>query len=271
MAEARLITAYLAELHHDIRRLADADEIAAEVEDHLLEARDAFQRRGLDPLAAELQALAQFGTPSLVSQAMLTESRKGAAVATTFTRRAGLAAMLLPALALIGAVLFDVGADKSLTRNIGIVLFIVTLPLFVVVVLGLWRRHRDALGAWGAASMILFVASPVLAAPFGWGAGAAFAIIVSVAAALLAIGMLRAGVLPRLPVALFGFAGVIGIVGTAVADALGLNAPDSVAFGFLPAVLGITVVGVGLGWLGWVMWHEDALDASSGPAPLATA
>lgn len=259
MAEARLIAAYLDELHHDVRRLVDADEIVAEVEDHLLEARDAFERQGLDPLQAELQALAQFGTPSLVSRALIVESRKGAAVATTFTRRAGLAALLLPVLGLVGALLMTIGDDKTLVRNLGIVALVLVFALFVFAVVGLRRRHRGALGAWGTASLGVFLASPVIAFPFGWGAGAAFAAALMVAVMLMAIGMLRAGVLPRAPVALFGFAGSVGIIVALPGDTL--------AF----AYLGFALVAVGLGWLGWVMWHEDALDVSSGPTPLATA
>jgi hypothetical protein len=75
VAEARLIAAYLDELHHEARRLPDADDIVTEVEDHLLAARGAHERMTRDPLAAELQALAQFGTPSLVSKALIAEAK----------------------------------------------------------------------------------------------------------------------------------------------------------------------------------------------------
>lgn len=259
MAEARLIAAYLDELYHDVRTLADADDIVAEVEDHLLEARDAFERRGLAPLEAELQALAQFGTPSLVSRALIIESRKGSAVASTFTRRAGFAALALPFVAMLGALLMSIGDDKTLVRNTGIVLLTLTLALFVLAVLGLRRRHRGALGAWGTAAFALFLTSPLIAFPFGWGAAVVFIIVLIVAILLLAVGMLRAGVLPRAPIALFGFAGSVGIVAALPGETMPL------------VYLGFALVAFGLGWLGWVMWHEDALDVSSGPTPLATA
>ncbi|MCJ7437536.1 MAG: hypothetical protein MUP97_07235, partial [Acidimicrobiia bacterium] len=243
-------------------------EILAEVEDHLLEATEVFERNGRDPLAAELQALAQFGTPSLVSQALITEARKGAAVPTTFTRRAGIAAILVPIFAIVGQTI-NITIKRGFVHGIGVTLLALIVPLLGVTVVGLFRRHRGALHGWGVAAAVLFLASPFLAVPAGWGAGYVFVVILMIASAVLAIGMLRAHVLPRLPIILFGFAGSVGLIAVIVAEAAGADNGAPILWGVEPIEIGIATTTIGLAWLGWTMAREHALDMPPTARPLA--
>jgi len=268
VAEARLIAAYLDELHHEIHQLRDADEILAEIEDHLLEATEVFERAGRDPLAAELQALAQFGTPWLVSQALITEARKGAAVPTTFTRRAGIAALLIPIFAIVGQTI-NITIKRGFVHGIGVTLLGLIVPLLGVAVVGMFKRHRGALHGWGVAAAVLFLASPFLAAPAGYGAGVVLVVILMIASAVLAIGMLRAHVLPRLPIIVFGFAGSVGLLAVVVAEAAGAHTGNPIVWGVEPIEIGIATTSLGLAWLGWTMAHEHALDTPPAATPLA--
>jgi hypothetical protein len=270
VAEARLIAAYLGELHHDIERLLDADAILAEVEDHLLEAREVFERAGRDPLAAELEALAQFGTPSLVSQALITEARKGSAVATKFTRHAGLAALLIPVFAVVGQIV-NAETDRGFVHGIGITMLGLMVPLLGVAIVGMFKRHRGALGRWGTTAAVLFIAAVPLSFTFGWGALAALEVILLISAvAVLTIGMLKAGVLPRLPIVMFGLAGAATLAGGAIAAAFGHHMGNAIVFEVSLFEFAAAFMAAGLAWLGWIMWREDALDVPTDPTSLAT-
>ena len=102
MAGYDLIDAYLSELRVSLGSFAAADTVLEEAEDHLLEAVEHLEVAGLSCRDAQVQALARFGSAALVSKVCVTESRKGAAVSTTFTRRAGLIATTTPLLLLLG-------------------------------------------------------------------------------------------------------------------------------------------------------------------------
>lgn len=161
------------------------------------------------PAEAEGLALARYGSASLITKVCKTESPQGAAESTTFTRRAGLSAAVAPFLLLLGAwgnAYFESndGFNGQL-HGLAVVCVVVGVCAFILGMFGLGVRHRG-LGRFGKAAFILMLLSPFLAAPFTYGAGAAFLVVIGVAVTLLAIGMLRAGALPVIPVVLLGLA-----------------------------------------------------------------
>jgi len=266
VAEPRLIAAFLTELRYSAARLADIDDVVAEAEDHLLASVEAGIASGRSRADAEAEALARFGSAPFVAHVFIEEAKRGGAVSTRLTRRAGLAAMLSPLLMIVGAVGNEaVPASEGALHGVFVMLLVAAFGAFALALWGIRKRH-GGLGAWGRAAFWLFVASPVIALPFGWGAGAAFAIVQLAVVALLGIGMIRARILPVPAVGLFTLAPAATIVMAGGLTAAGVDAA-------LYAPIGVAAFVVGLAWVGWAMWREPALDVhgNSGPGPLATA
>lgn len=265
MAEPRLIAAFLTEFRYSASRLADIDDVVAEVEDHLLASVETGIARGSSPAKAEAEALARFGSAPLVARVFIEEAKRGGAVSTRLTRRAGLAAMLAPLVAVIGAIGNEaVPASEGSLHGVFVVLLVAAFGVFAFAMWGVRQRH-GGLGVWGRAAFWLFVASPVIVLPFGWGAGAAFAVVQLAVVALLGIGMIRARILPVPAVGLFTLAPALTIVMAAALTAAGVDAA-------LYAPVGLAASAVGLAWVGWAMRREPALDVHgrSGSGPLAT-
>jgi hypothetical protein len=261
-----LIAAYLVELRHSVARLPDADAIVAEAEDHLLEAAEWLCAEGRSGHEAEAEAVARFGSAALVARICVTESRRGAAVPTTRTRYAGLALLAAPLLALVG----EIGNETTRHPKTGVHgSFVVVLVLSVpALFFGLWglRRRNGGLGRVGLAALILAFASPVLSMAAAWGAIVAFAALMAIAICVLAVEMIRAQILPVVPVALL-VAGAVGVLVVTLASFLVDAAHET--WIELVAVAGAPLV-VAFVWLGWYMWREPAVDRV-GTGPLATA
>lgn len=270
MADHQLIHAYLCELRASLVKFEDAAIVLEEAEDHLIEAVSHLEATGLDHQDAQVQALARYGSAAFVSRSCIIESRKGAAVSTTFTRRAGLAAAITPFLLVLGIIGNTVywgedhgpggtlhGASSGLLLPLGLIGFLLGL-------LGLRARHRG-LGRLGTVALGLVVAAPFLSVPAGWGAGFVAVIILSVAVAVMGVAMLRAGVLPVAPLVMF----VAGpLVFLAVCSAIAVSdVAGSISSWALFGPLSLTVIA--LSWLGWYQWNEPALDRP-GNSPLAT-
>jgi hypothetical protein len=251
-AEYGLIAAYLVELRMSVADLPDAEEIVAEAQDHLLEAAGRY---------GEHQALARFGTPSLVSATFITEARKGAAVPTTFTRRAGLVAALSPVLLVVGALGNEL-TGRGAAHGGAVIAEAAAFPAVLIGIVGLSRRH-GGLGRLGRLAMCAFVVAPVFSILMPWMGIAFTGTLWTLAFALMGIAMLRAAVLPRLPVVLFGFSAAATIAVAAVVTAAG---GDAGFFWVVPLALQFA----GFVWLGWTMWREEAL-ATPGPPPWASA
>ena len=269
MAGYDLISAYLSELRVSLGSFATADAVLEEAEDHLLESAEHLEVAGLSCRDAQVQSLARFGSAALVSKVCVTESRKGAAVSTTFTRRAGLIATTTPLLVLLGLCGNQIFyQDKQGIRGTlhgmssGFVLPL-GLCAFLIGLLGLRARHRG-LGRLGTAAFVTVVAAPFIAAPFGWGAGLVAVLVLGVAVILLGIGMLRAGVLPVVPLVLF-------VAGPALMVFMMFVVVSTISYDdwVLYAPLLLTLIATS--WLGWYQWHEPALDRPTGSKPLATA
>lgn len=250
----RLIAAYLVELRHSLDGISgdDADEIVTEVEDHLLEAA---ARHG------ELEALARFGTPNLIAAAFHREAGKGAAVPTTFTKRAGLVAALSPLFLILGAGANEV-TGRGFAHGAAVLFEAFALPAVAVGILGLRARH-GGLGLLGRVGFWAFVVGPVFSVAIPWSGIVITGGLWALAFALLGFAMLRVGVLPRAPVILFGFSAVASILVASVVTAAGGDFGDG---WFVPLILQFA----GFAWLGWAMWREDPV-ATPGSGPWASA
>ena len=265
MAEPGVIDAYLTELRYSVAHLPDAEDIVIEVEDHLRSSVDAAMACGAARGDAEARALGQCGSAALVARVFNEEAKRGGAVSTSTTRRAGVAAMLVPLLLVIGET-----GNQVIPRGVvhGAALFLLAggFGAFAFAVWGLRRRH-GGLGRWGRVSFWLFMASPFIAAPFGWGAGAAFLFLQLVVLTLLGVGMIRARILPVLGVGLFTFTPTAMLLAAAI---MSIGPRDTGPY-LMPA--GVLLSAVGLAWLGLAMWREPALDVRppAGTGPLATA
>lgn len=210
---------------------------------------------------AERLAVTRYGRPDVVAVAFAHNGR-GAAVPTTFTRLSGLAAMVAPGPFIVG--LLAVLADApDAVHWAGGVLIAAAIGCLLVAVVGLGRRHGPTLGSGGrAARWVAFLAFP-LSLPFGWAAPLALAGFLGLSLALLAAGMLRAGVVPRPAVVLL----VLGIpAGLAVGQAGTLLGVDTSPF---VAPVGVPIVSAGLVVIGWRLWREHAVGA--GPRQAAPA
>lgn len=262
MAESRVIAAYLTELRYSVGRLGDADDIVDEASDHLHAAVDALVAGGTARVDAEHQALARFGSASLVARVFAEEARRGAAVSTSLTRRAGAAAIA-------SVVLIGVGeAGNEMIRRgafhgVAVAMIVAGFALFAVALWGLRRRH-GGLGSIGRIAFWWFVLSPLLALPGGYAAGwillAEWLLILSV----LGVGMIRAGILPTPAVVL---STITPFAAVTVALALSVAGIDlgNWAYSFAAPA------GVGCVWLGWAMLREPALDVHQSDEPFARA
>lgn len=267
MAESGLIAAYVSELRYSVGRLADVDDIVAEAEDHLLASIDAAVARGASRVEAEAQALARFGSAPLVARVFNEEAKRGGAVSTRITRQAGFAAMLVPLLVVIGQT--GLAIDNAAVHGVAVAVavLVVAFASFAFAVWGMRKRH-GGLGRWGRMAFWLFIASPFIAAPVTWQAGAAFLAVQLVVVTLLGIGMIRARILPVVAVGSFTLAPAVTLL-TAIAISSTVKG-DTDPYVF---AAGAMVMALGLARVGLVMWREPALDvrSSSGTGPFATA
>lgn len=263
MAEPRLIDAYLNELRFSISKLDDLDDIITEVADHLELTADHLVAAGMSRHDAEAQALARFGSPALVARVFAEEAKRGGAVSTTLTRRAGLAAVVAPPLMAAGLVVADQAHSQQPGSGIGVAAGITAAALFVFALVGLRARH-GGLGLLGRIAFWLAIAAFPLAMPFGYAGFIVLAVEFGVVVLLYGVAMLRAGILPRPAVALFAFTWPAWAPLAYVITAL-----DNDANRYLIVPIGLTLGA--LMWLGWAMWREPALDARPTGGPLATA
>lgn len=251
MAEPRLIDAYLVELGYSVAKLSDADDIVAESVDHLLTSVDRLVRSGMAETAAEAEALARYGSAPLVARVFVEEAKRGSAVSTSLTRRAGFAAIASVILIAAG----QIGNELTAVGVVHVSFLVMMAAGFAAFAMGLWgiRRRHGGLGTLGRVAFWWFVASPVVAAPFLYFAALVLAAELLLIMSLLGLGMIRARVLPVPAVALFTLSPIFLLVAIGVSLAAGIDAGP-----WFLALLG--PVAAGYVWLGWAMWHEPALD-----------
>lgn len=263
MAEPGLIDAYLVELGYSVARLPDRDDIVAETEDHLRSTVDALVAGGASPADAEHQALARFGSAALVSRVFLEEAKRGAAVSTTFTRRAGIAAVAAPVLLLTALATGSIASSRQPLSGVSVILAIGGVGAAAVALAGLRKRH-GGLGLIGRVAFWLAVVAVPLALPWGYAGLVVLAVEIGLVVLLYGVAMLRAGILPRAAVGVFaftwpGWAPVAWVI-TELGD-------DANKYAVFPALATLAA----FMWLGWAMWREPALDVRThaGAGPLA--
>ncbi|MBI4882919.1 MAG: hypothetical protein HY826_02555 [Actinobacteria bacterium] len=264
MAEPGLIAAYLTELRYSTSKLPDLDDIVAEVEDHLLMTVAANIARGQTPAEAEAEALARFGSAELVARVFIEQEKRGGAVSTTLTRRAGFAAMLAPPMMLVGGIAANAGKSEQPLSGIGVALCTAATVAFVYGLIGLRVRH-GGLGMFGRVAFWLGVVAIPVALPFAYAGIVVLAVEVGLVVVLIGVGMHRARILPRVPVALFAFTLPAWALVWLVLEAAGLDKK-----GIDVALAAVLTFGAFM-TLGLAMSREPALDARGrGAGPLAT-
>ncbi len=221
MADYILIDQYLGQLSKETRRLRDAEEIAAEVADHLLEAVEQRIERGLDRLTAQRRALAEFGDPDMVGRAFASSRTGGAAMPTQFTRRAGYA-LIASAFLWIGGLAIHYAADvvdrtrpwEGLPQALYLIgaLFLVAGGLLAAAgILGVNRRHGGSLGLRGRIAFWLYlIAGIAIIATWFWGA---WATALGIGAVLIGTALIGSGIAPRSSGVLIAIGGAVGAVG----------------------------------------------------------
>jgi hypothetical protein len=263
VGEPRLIRAYIDELRVSLGTLEDLEDVLAEVRDHLEQSADSHVRNGASRQEAELRALAQFGSAGLVARVFSEEAKRGGAVSTTFTRRAGLAAMAAPPLMIGGAAVANASNSTQPGSALGIAASVAAVGMFVLALVGLRARH-GGLGTLGRVAFWLAVLAVPIALPFSWAGLVVLAVELGVVVALYGIAMLRAAILPRVAVSLFAFTWPAW---APVAWLLTLAGEDANKYAAIPLLVTLGA----LMWLGLAMWREPALDARHTGGPLATA
>lgn len=264
MAKPGLIDSYLNELRFSLSAsTADVDDVIAEVADHLQLSVDQLVHAGASQPDAEIQALARFGSPALVARVFAEEAKRGGAVSTRLTRRAGLAAMAAPPLMVGGSVGANAAAGEQPGVALSVVAILVAVGLFVFALVGLRVRH-GGLGLLGRIAFWLALLAVPITLPFSWAGLVVLAVLLGVVVALYGIAMLQAAILPPLPVAAFAFTWPAWApVAWLITEAGG----DANAYAPIPVLVTLAA----LMWLGRAMWREPALDVRPTGGPLATA
>jgi hypothetical protein len=245
-----LIAAYLRELRVSVAHLRDADDMVAEAEDHLRETADRL-RDGRTEAEAAMEAITRFGSAGYVARVCTSEAKRGAAVPTMRTRAAGLSLFLAPVLLIVGTI-GNWSTGKTWFHGLLVFVSVLSVPALFFGLWGLRRRH-GGLGRVGLFAFALaLVAVPVFFAT-AYGTLIAAPAFLSIALLVFAVEMLRAQVLPVVPLTLLAAGPVLGMATAAV---LAVVPGD----GMLPFVVTLVPVTVALMWLGWVMWREPAVD-----------
>lgn len=262
MAGTGLIDTYLAALRQQLGAAADADEVLAEAGDHLRETASTHRRAGVDQAAAEARALAAFGDPGVVARSFAAARRRAwVAVPTVSTRRAGLAAVATPVALLASAIVLTLternGADWGVAWYTALnTLILLTMVLVIVALVGLHERH-GGLGGLGITGISLVgLGTTVVLAMMSW--ALPFWLLPTAAGiGVFGTAMLRARMLPRIPILLLGTGLLLPAV-LSVRYGLAAGSVPEVPWAVVAAV-GVVVFQVGLVWLGWILRSERAV------------
>lgn len=235
--------------------------IKEEITDYLHEAIDAGIAEGLSAADAKQHAIERFGRPHVVARAFA-ESRGVKAMATTFTRWAGL-------MSIVGAVLiaaslgsqFVLGFHQIWADGLGGGGVLALL----IAVTGMHFRQRGTYGGLGRIGFrLLFLGFGLMgvALPF-WNGLLFFSGELILVAGLISVGIAswRAAILPRVPLALIPLGIAVLFLGGSFDEntAIAGQAADLLAY------LGIVSIAVAFGWIGIALWSETPTDPSESP------
>ena len=274
MAEHALIDRYLGQLEHEVRWIRDAEEIIEEVADHLLEAVATHLQRGLDLMAAQTQALTEFGDPTLVGSTFASSTTGGIAVPTQFTYRAGHALITSSVLWLVGmgfiywsatiAGPFD-GTPRQLFIT-GALSLLAAGVMLVTGFAGINRRHGGALGLAGRVAFWMAVVTAITAyGSWFWGP---WLTALGIGAVSLAVALNKSDIAPRAAGRLVGLGGAIA-AGSGWAFQLTANEVQLGEGAFTAFIFaGLVIYAAGLSSLGLWLKSEEPADQ---PDTMATA
>lgn len=255
------IDSYITDLQRRLRRLDDADDLVAEVEDHLrAAAAHMVTSDGLDQQQAEQHAIDSYGSPAEVAAGFRRGSRQGGAIPTRFTRLAGLAAMATPLMLLVGTI-FNRGPAKGPVHGTAVFLQVASYATLVIAIVGLVVRH-GGLGRLQWVIVALLVAAPVLAIAGGYPGLFAGMVLLVAALVIASVGLYRAAILPRPAVLLLLSAPAWYVAAALVVTLAGGNAGNDA--GNYAALTTAAVALVALAWFGWAMWREPSLKPVTG-------
>jgi hypothetical protein len=212
VARYALIDGYLDSMRSSIRWRRDLDDLVAEMEDHLYSTTEQMLARGTDVVDAQRATLARFGDPKVLAAAYASNHRGGIAVPTTFTRRAGLLALIAGGFWLLAGVLEN-RPDREDDLNVYYLLFTIAVVvagvLTVMAMIGLGKR-AGGLGAVGMIGAAIASLGVLLSLVFAWG-GPGWMGLQGIGYLLIAIAVLRSDtIVPRIGVMLVASAFLIG-------------------------------------------------------------
>jgi hypothetical protein len=234
MASYHLIDAYLERLRGQMRWHGDAAAIDVELRDHLQSAAERLKDGGVDHEDAQRDVLARFGEASNVALSFASAGKRGIAVPTTFTRKSG-------TVALVGAVVWLVVMSgfglawifeeqsgtwerRSQTAwsvgSIGLLCSVVATALLIA---ALDRRHGGLglLGRVGIGLAALAAITSIVSWLFVvWG------FLIGLSAILVSTAIVRRGIAPIGPTAIFGATPLISFLAFAVLRGLEVGTAD---------------------------------------------
>lgn len=270
MARYALIDGYLDTMRSRIQWRRDLDDLVAEMEDHLYSTAEGLCAIGVDDHDAQRVTLDRFGDPRILTAAYASTQQGGLAVPTTFTKRAGLMALIASAFWIVVAAadLFMAGDGDTwqVYYTVMSVAALVASVLGVIVMVAINKR-LGGLGALGLVAIGLMclgaVASIVAWAVFLW------MTIQGLAWLVFGIAVLRSGIAPRTPTVLASGGFVVGSIVFIVANALEVGWQDS--YGDYPVawlaglITGCTLMSIGLFGLGTWLRSEEPVEIESTP------
>jgi hypothetical protein len=262
VARYALIDGYLDTMRTNIRWRRDLDDLVSEMEDHLYSTVEFMVSTGIETDAAQRTTLTRFGEPDVLAAVYASTDTGGLAVPTTFTRRAGLFALVSAGFWLAGALshlFMTINSDEWQLAYMALSAFIlVGGVLGLLAMIGINKR----MGGLGTVGMIgLGIAAfGVFTSLVAW-AVFLWMTVQGVGYLVFGYSVLRRDIAPRLPTLLVSSGFVVGSIAFVVANLLKVGWRDS--YGDYPlawaigTVTGIVILAVGLiGWGTWLRGEE---------------
>lgn len=173
----RLIEEYLAGLRRSVAGRADADDLVAELRDHLLASSEHHQRAGAPTAEADRLAVTDLGEADAVAASLRRGERGRPVVPTAFTRAAGIAGYLAAASGVAAAAAFAIGdriedqdgywsSASQAWGMVGALATLFTTMSLLALLIGVVRRH-GGLGVAGTVATVL-AAVGCLASVIAW-------------------------------------------------------------------------------------------------------
>ena len=260
MARYGLIDGYLDTMRTEIRWRRDLDDVVSEMEDHLYSTVEVLLASGVESQSAQRATLDRFGEPDVLEAVYASAPTGGIAVPTTFTRRAGLFALISAGFWLATAGLFVFGRESGDGEVAAYMIFsagiLIAGGFLLLAMIGMGKR-LGGLGVLGMSGLVVTSAGVALsllawAIPFWMG-------LQGIGLLLFGIAALRSDLAPRWSTVLTSAGFVLGVMAFFALTELEVGAQDS--WGNYPVaweasfVVGTVIVSLGL--IGWGVWLRN--------------